>query len=407
MIGKYSIYVGMCSGCNKRIFNLVNRNDILSLMQIILAVTNDVSTDQRVIRTASTLKKMQAEVTIIGRRIGKQQFKTDPLYHAIRMNLLFKRGPLFYAEYNFRLFFRLLFMKADLIVSNDLDTLPAAFLVSEIRKITLVYDSHEYFTEVPELLDRKRVQKFWGWLESVILPNIQHAYTVSGSIAMAYGHKYGIQMKVVRNLPFRINPTIQPTPMLRTGSEKIILYQGSLNLGRGLELAIHAIRYTVNTRLIIIGKGDVEKKLKQLVHALAMEDRVTFIGRVPPDQLPGYTIQADVGISLEEDLGLNYRFALPNKVFDYIQAGIPVLVSDLPEVRALVEEYGVGQVNSTQDPQILGALFTEMAGNEEKRSVWKTNLKIAGEELCWEKEEGILAEILMTTLISSSSKPDV
>ena len=403
MIGKYSIYVYMCSGCNKRISNLVNQNDILSLMHIILAVTNDISTDQRVIRTASTLQKMQAEVTIIGRRVGKQQIKTNPQYQAKRMNLLFKRGPFFYAEYNLRLFFRLLFMKADLIVSNDLDTLPAAFLVSEIRKITLVYDSHEYFTEVPELMDRKRVQKFWGWLESFIMPHIHHAYTVSGSIAMAYRQKYGIQMKVVRNLPFRINPTIQPMPTLRAGSEKIILYQGSLNLGRGLELAIQAVRYTVNTRLIIIGQGDVEKKLKQLVHALDMEDRVTFIGRVAPDQLAGYTIQADIGISLEEDLGLNYRFALPNKVFDYIQAGVPVLVSDLPEVRALVEAYDIGLVNSTQDPEILGALFTEMTGNEEKRSVWKTKLKIAGEELCWEKEESILAEIFRKALISSAS----
>ncbi len=404
MIGKYTISVGTCSGRNKRIFNLVNRNDILSLMYIILAVTNDISTDQRVIRTACTLKKMQAEVTIIGRHIGKRLIKNDPMFHAIRMTLLFKRGPFFYAEYNLRLFFRLLFMNADLIVSNDLDTLPAAFLASVIRRKTLVYDSHEYFTEVPELLDRKYVQKIWRWLESVIMPNVQHAYTVSGSIARAYNQKYGIDMKVIRNLPFRKDPTIRPSQTLRTGSEKIILYQGSLNMGRGLELAIHAIRYTVNTRLIIIGKGDVEKKLQQLVHFLDMQDRVTFIGRIPPDQLAGYTIQADLGISLEEDLGLNYRFALPNKVFDYIQAGVPVLVSDLPEVRALVDHYGVGMINKTRDPETLGALFTEMSCNEEKRSVWKTNLKVAAEELCWENEESRLVEIFSKAMISSGSK---
>ena len=91
MIRKYTISVGTYSGCNKRIFNLVNRNDILSLMHIILAVTNDISTDQRVIRTAYTLKKMQAEVTIIGRHIGKLLSITDPMFHAIRMTLIFNK----------------------------------------------------------------------------------------------------------------------------------------------------------------------------------------------------------------------------------------------------------------------------------------------------------------------------
>ena len=126
-----------------------------------------------------------------------------------------------------------LFMKADLIVSNDLDTLAGCISGFCNQKKTLVYDSHEYFTEVPELVDRKLVQKIWRWLESVIMPNIQHAYTVSGSIARAYNQKYGIDMKVIRNLPFRKDPTIRPSQSLRTGSEKIILYQGSLNMGTG------------------------------------------------------------------------------------------------------------------------------------------------------------------------------
>jgi len=367
-------------------------------MHIVIAVTNDISTDQRVIRTASTLYGMGARVTVIGRHAGRTLPGTDPRFEARRMHLVFRRGPLFYAEYNVRLFFRLLFMKAELLVSNDLDTLPAAYLAAIVRKTVLVYDSHEYFTEVPELVGRKGVRKIWERIESFIVPHIRYAYTVSGSIAGAYYQKYGIDMKVIRNLPFRIDPATVPPVRLKAGNEKIILYQGSLNMGRGLELAIRAIRHARDAHLVIIGQGDMEKKLKEQVQSLELQDRVTFIDRVPPDRLTAFTIQADLGISLEEDLGLNYRFALPNKVFDYIQARVPVLVSDLPEVRALVERYQVGMVCRTSDPGDLGALFTEILFDEEKRSVWKSNLEAAAQELCWEKEEARLIEIYMDAL---------
>jgi glycosyltransferase involved in cell wall biosynthesis len=371
----------------KKNFNLVPQNVYPSPMHIILAVTNDISTDQRVIRTAHTLHNMKARVTIIGRRFGKPLEYIDLRFKTIRMKLVFNRGPLFYAEYNLRLFWKLMIMKADILISNDLDTLPAVYLASKIRNTSLVYDSHEYFTEVPELMGRRGVQRVWERLESLMMPHIIHACTVSSPIAMAYQNKYGIKMQVIRNLPFKRDQTIRPSPALRNGSERIILYQGSLNIGRGLELAIQAIQFTSNVRLIIIGKGDMETKLKQLALTLGLQDRITFTGRISPDQLIGYTIQADLGISLEEDLGLNYRFALPNKVFDYIQAEVPVLVSDLPELRSLVEEYKVGMINNSLKAEELGALFTAILSNEAQLQVWKTNLKIAAAELCWEKEE--------------------
>ncbi len=162
------------------------RNAFKSLMHIILAVTNDISTDQRVIRTAHTLHKMQAGITIIGRHFHSIQSDSDPHFNAIRMNLIFNKGPLFYAEYNIRLFFRLLVMKADVLVSNDLDTLPAVYLASEIKNTVLVYDSHEYFTEVPELKNRRLVRQIWEKIESRMLPHIHFSSTVSHPIADAY-----------------------------------------------------------------------------------------------------------------------------------------------------------------------------------------------------------------------------
>jgi len=367
-------------------------------MHIILAVTNDISTDQRVIRTAYTLHKMQARITIIGRRLPGNQFVSDPCFDAIRMKLIFNKGPLFYAEYNVRLFFRLLAMKADVLVSNDLDTLPAIYLASKIKNTVLVYDSHEYFTEVPELKNRKLVRKIWEKIESRILPHIHFSSTVSPPIADAYKKKYNIHMEVIRNLPFRKLAEAEPVFRLRKLSEKIIIYQGVLNMGRGLEMAIESMQFTENMQLVIVGQGDVETELKELTRSLGLSERVTFTGRISPDKLFDYTVQADLGISLEEDLGLNYRFALPNKVFDYIQAGVPVLVSDLPEVKSLVLQYDIGTINKTKTPAELGDLFNHILDDEAKIQTWKLNLKKAAAELCWENEEQKLVNLYQAAI---------
>ena len=155
------------------------------------------------------------------------------------MNLLFEKGPLFYAEFNFRLFLRLLFSSAEIILSNDLDSLPASYLASKIRRKKLVYDSHEYFTEVPELINRPAIQNTWRRIEKAILPNLKNAYTVCDSIANAYNKQYGTTFQVIRNLPFRNDRIeIPQDKIIQKEGAKIVLYQGALNLGRGLEYAI-------------------------------------------------------------------------------------------------------------------------------------------------------------------------
>jgi glycosyltransferase involved in cell wall biosynthesis len=203
---------------------------------------------------------------------------------------------------------------------------------------------------------------------------------------------------VIRNLPFRKLAKAAPEFRLRKQSEKIILYQGVLNMGRGLEMAIKAMQYTENTVLVIIGQGDVETELKELTRSLGLAERVTFTGRISPDKLFDYTVQADLGISLEEDLGLNYRFALPNKVFDYIQAGVPLLVSDLPELKSLVLQYDVGAINNSKTSAELGVLFNHILGDEAKIQAWKLNLKKAAAELCWENEEQKLVNLYQNAI---------
>lgn len=366
------------------------------MKKVSLSVINDLVTDNRVHKVATSLQNMGFEPVLIGRVLPESR-PVERTYQTRRMKLLFRKGPLFYFEYNLRLLFCLLRLKPDVFVANDLDTLLANYLASRIRRKPLVYDSHEYFTEVPELVNRPRVKAIWEKIEKAIVPRVDAAYTVCESIAEVYRSKYGVDFKVVRNLPVRTSSmnTDQMTSnhQISNKKAKVILYQGALNLGRGLEDTIKAMQFIDEAELWLSGDGDLTQNLKKLVEELKLELKVNFLGRLPFQELIEVTCKADLGISLEEDLGLNYRFALPNKLFDYVQAGVPVLVSDLPEMRRIVEQYQIGMIAETHQRKELAALMKEALFDQERRSAWMKNLPLAATELCWENEESIIREI--------------
>lgn len=307
--------------------------------RVIISVTNDLSSDQRVHRVAETLVDRGYQVRLVGRQKPDSLPLAKRRYATHRMKLVFTRGKWFYLEYAFRLFWWLLFRKTDLLLANDLDTLLPNFLVAKLRGKRLVYDSHEYFTEVPELVDRPRTRAIWLRLEKWLFPRVNAAITVNTSLARIYQEKYGLPVLSLRNLPLR-----GPIPAPKTPPHRTLIYQGALNLGRGIELMIKAMHHLPDYTLVIVGTGDLDTELRRLATDLAVEDRVQFEGFVPFEELKAITVRAHLGLSLEEDRGASYHYALPNKLFDYLQAGLPVLVADLPEMRRIVETYQVGAV---------------------------------------------------------------
>jgi glycosyltransferase involved in cell wall biosynthesis len=343
-------------------------------------VINDLATDQRVHKHCLGLQANGYEVLLIGRtHAGCLPLLSRP-YATHRMRLPFDKGVLFYASFNLALFFQLLFRKADLLFSNDLDTLVPNFLVSRLKNIPLIYDSHEYFTEVPELVGRPFVRSVWARLEQFILPKLQHIFTVSLPIADAYAQKYGVCIRVIRNVPM-----LSQAETMAPADPPVILYQGSVNVGRGIDLAIRSMQHLDGVVLHIAGTGDVMDEMRRLAHHLGLEDRVVFLGRLPFDELATITRTASIGISLEESLGLNYQFALPNKLFDYIHAGVPVLVSDLPAMRDLVTEHGVGEVLSSRQPELLAQQLRRMLSGEQQQ-LWRANCATAAKKLNWREE---------------------
>ncbi len=355
-------------------------------------MTSDLVTDNRVHKVCSTLEAMGFDVLLAGRIIPSGLPLQQRRYQTVRFRLPFHSGPLFYASYNIRLFIFLLFSRFDLVLANDLDTLPGGFIASGLKGKPLVYDSHEYFTEVPELVSRPLVKSIWAWIERQIVPRLKVVYTVNESLALLFEEKYGIPFHVVRNLPSGSgDPARQPVNP--AGSGKIILYQGAVNIYRGLDKAIMAMKFLEGAELVIAGDGDIKSDLEQLVIDEGLQRKVKFLGRIPIEQLQSITRGASVGISLEEDVGLNYHYALPNKLFDYIQAHVPVLVTNLPEMAAVVRHYDIGKVIDSTESSALATVLSEMLENNQQRELWKRNLKKAALELTWENEEKVLREL--------------
>ena len=356
------------------------------MKRVIVSVTNDLSTDQRVAKVCKTLYNAGYDILLIGRKL-KNSLPIQRNYKTKRINLLFNKGFLFYAEYNFRLFFLILFSKKNILLSNDSDTLLANFLVSKLQRKKLIFDSHELFSEVPELVEKPFVKKFWSGIENSIIPKLKHNYTVCDSIANYYKEKYNTDFKIIKNLPQHREIEFGSFSF-SIENRKVILYQGSVNIGRGLELMIDTIRYLPNCIFIIAGSGDILEDLQQKTNKLKLENQVKFLGKLQPDELQRITPLANIGISLEEDLGLNYRFALPNKIFDYIQAEVPILVSDLPEMKQVVLDYNVGEIVANRNPKQLAIQISNMLEKS-----FSASLKKAKQELIWEQQEKELINI--------------
>jgi len=389
-------------GCNERYITYLRLNKLMTVHSMVrergkrvyITVINDLVTDQRVHRITATLAEEGAEPFLIGRRLRNSVHPPDLPWKCRRFRMLFTGGPFFYFFFNIRIFFFLLFAsRPHMILANDLDTLSSAFLVSRLRKVPLLYDSHEYFTELPELVDRKHIRAVWEKIERLILPNVKFAMTVCSSIAEEYKRKYGISFEVVRNMPVSAVPVISDTWKERFPGKRIVLYQGAVNKGRGLEMVIKSMPFLDDVQFIIAGSGDIDREIDKLIKETKTSDRVLMTGRLRPEELFQLTCQADLGLSVEEDLGLNYRFALPNKLFDYIRANVPVLCSDLPEMAAIVKGYDIGMVSGEREPAVFAIKVMQALEDPDQIYRWKENLKRAAAELNWENESLTLRKL--------------
>lgn len=395
-----------------------------------MAVSNDLLTDQRVMRHVGALREAGYEVTTVCR--------TD-------LPVRWQRGWRFYAAFNWRLWRRLresvnVLMRecvsADaantnaitqsrdnampiIVWANDTDTLPGCWLAARGR-CRLVMDAHELFPEVPEIQDKPLVKWVWRTIERWLMPKCDALLTVSQGIADYYKDRYGVEMTVVRNLSSgqwsvasgQSGGSHCRVSILSTDHCPLstLLYAGKVNVGRGVDWAIDALEWLPGCRLVVAGDGDLLEAMKAYSAEKPWADRVVFTGRLMPEEMTALVTSCGfrstgsrsscgvrstgsrspqaVGLVMLEDKGLSYHYALPNRVGAFVQAGVPMVVSDLPEMAHVVRRYGVGEVMAEPGARALAEAVERVLARE-----WKDeDFAAAREDMDWNKEKQKLIE---------------
>lgn len=334
-------------------------------------------------RICRTLAGAGHEVYLIGRERPDSLPLSDKPYQQVRLPVKRQSGKGFYLEYNYQLYRYLLRSSWDAINAVDLDTLLPAYLASRKLDARLVYDAHEFFSETPEVVKRPVIKKIWETLAKWLVPKADLCYTVGPELARILGQTYRTEFGVVRNVPLRTSVAAsQEKP-----AKKILLYQGMLNVGRGLDTAIAAIRQLPEDyQLWLVGIGDIEQRLRDENTDLVASRQLVFHGFIPGDQLEAYTRRAWLGLNLLNAVSPSYYYSLANKCFDYIQCGLPSVQMNFPEYLALQRRYGCFVLADRLDATRLAIQITHLGSHPQVYQELVEGCKAAASELNWERE---------------------
>lgn len=365
--------------------------------KIILTVTNDLNYDQRMDRICGSLAGAGYEVCLVGWRWRSSlPLQGDKSYSRHRLLVPWQQGKIMYLYYWIRLFFYLLFQKADALCAIDLDTILPVYIISRIKGVKRVYDAHEIFTEMQEVTLRPAVKKLWEGIGRFCVPHFPVGYTIGDCYANFFKEKYGVSYAVVRNATILMPLAIPPKP------ERFILYQGGVNVGRCFEYLIPAMQ-KVNASLVVCGKGNFFEEALALTRQYHLEDKITFNGYVPPDILKTYTQKAWVGITLFEAKGLSNELSMANRFFDYMHVGVPQLAMAYPEYEQVNERYELACLIQKPEPDVISNALNRLLTDDDYHQRLQDNALKARELYCWQQEEVRLLEVYRNLFASATT----
>lgn len=332
------------------------------------------------IRICTSLANAGYEVHLTGRRLKDSLPLAEKPYRQKRLRVFFQKGKLAYAEYNVRLFFYLLFKKMDGICAIDLDTILPCYYISKIKGVIRIYDAHELFCEMKEIVTRPKIYAWWKRIEKATVPHFKNGYTVNEPIAAEFHKMYGSNYEVIRSI------ALQKEPPQDVQREKFILYQGAVNEGRSFETLIPAMKH-VNAKLVICGKGNFAEQAMQLAKDNNVSDKVIFKGAIAPQELKHITDSAYIGLTLFENKGLSNYYSLANRFFDYIHSYTPQLCVDYPVYSSINDQYNVAVMISDLSPESIAAKLNDLLLDDAKWQQLHENCKLAAKVLSWQQEE--------------------
>ncbi len=366
-------------------------------MKTICFVTIDpIEQRRRFVQSVRTAQEAGFAVQVVSIAAESEQRWAFPL---TRLNAIFNRGPFKFLIFNFRLAQWLLSHKCHTIYARGLWVLPAVWLVRLFKEQRVIYEAHEFFAGHELLLRRPLRRGLWLTVERLAIPKISHLLTVSEPLAELYRQRYP-QLKrvsVVRNLPLRTSFPNGKSPSGKTDAQRFtMVFHGYFHKGRALRQIVQAMSRikTNNIQLMLVGGGPLEAELRHMVEELHLGNRVEFRPFIPHDQLLPFLSNADLGLVLIQPDSPNRTYSLPNKFFELIGAGVPVLASTIPTLTSYVQKYDIGRCVNPDDPAEIAAAIEEIAQNKNQLSQWKAHCQTAAAELNWEQEAEILKEIL-------------
>ena len=351
--------------------------------RIFFTVTNNLDFDQRMGRIGDSLSAAGYQVTLVGVKSGRQGAPIRKNYAQKRIKCWFLKGKLFYIEFNMRLFFFLLTQKMDGICAIDLDTILPALWVSRIKGIPRIYDAHELFCEMKEVVSRPFVYYCWKKIERYAVPRFRLGYTVSQPIAAEFKLLYGVDYRIIRNIS-RLRPAGE-----KEKKGRYILYQGAVNQGRSFETLIPAMK-NVPLPLVVCGDGNFMKEARELVRKNGLEEKVIFKGMLLPGELIRYTQGATLGITLFDRTGRSNYYSLANRFFDYIHSGIPQLCVNYPAYAEINRQYRVAWLVNDLEEATLSDAINNLLNNTVLYEELRSNCEKARQVYNWQEEEKTL-----------------
>jgi glycosyltransferase involved in cell wall biosynthesis len=374
---------------------------MINKKSVILVVFNNFKNDSRVLKEALSLQSHGFSVKVVA--LHEDSLAEKELFNTImvhRIKLKTRNWPknkfvqlIKYIEFLFRFFQE--YPSLDMIHCNDLIALPVGVFAKIFinKKAKIIYDAHEYeIDDIPH--QSKKIIKLKYYIEKFFIKYADRVITVSESIANEYKRLYMIpKPSLVLNCPPYVN--VKKSDLLRKElgihkDQTIFLYQGGLLQGRGIELLLEAFSEANDDENVVVFMGygplelDIQKKAQH-------HDTVFFKEAVSQETLLNYTVSADYGIIFYENSCLNHWYCLPNKLFEYIMAGIPVLVSNLFEMKNFVQKYEVGVVAETNTTHDFLAAIEKIKDMD--RNVLLDNINKSRKTFTWENQETILLDL--------------
>jgi glycosyltransferase involved in cell wall biosynthesis len=361
---------------------------------ICFTFAGDVSRDSRLSRFTSSLSALY-RVTVIAlsdaevmSQPGVQLVNVPPAHPSLRRSL-----PLFWR----RAAAMATDLAADMYIAADLYTLPASARAARRRAVPLVYDSRELYSSIAALQGRRTMQRFWALLERVYAKRAQLLLTVNESIADLLLQRGYDNVVVLRNLPDWRKPS--RTQRLREvcglpGHITILLSQGGLQQGRGAFTALEAVHALPDCALVFLGDGPLGPCIRARAAELDITHRVHVLPSVPARELAEWTASADIGLCLVEELGESYRLSLPNKLFEYLAAGLPIIASDLPEIAKVLRESRAGYLVRPSSSEDVATGLRRLTTDAAFRNACRDNANQASEKYTWALERDRLLQAL-------------